>query len=494
MKTILLLLAFCVQMSLTLGHLWFTGLDPERTEITPLRFGNGANYVYKYSDGNFLKISCESNATCDEKDFKVFNASSGKVTQLNTTFEGNHKLDGSSLFCSCENLRNKTYHSIMLELKSDKVARPFFTGLNSERHKGEQYYYKEGEFLNIGCETEIPVETKRFMFYNLTLDRYRHLFHSRFQAVGDESLLGSRLHCVYENPEGAYIQIKIRFQNFKKISFAQLGRKMKTKKTDAAAVLTEKWTKVVKVEMHGEKDASIMPIISIEKVQYTEFSGTKASCVSTEYILPIDTKWELPRESLSFGDILGEGEFGRVLKAEYVRTADSRLPGVVAVKMLKEEHSDSDMTALVSEMEIMKMIGKHENVVNLLGCCTQDGPLCVVVEYASNGCLREFLNKHNPKCSPGGVSQLNERVLVQFALQVAKGMEFLVSRGCIHRDLAARNVLVSGDLTIKIADFGLARDVRDYAYYRKRSAGRLPVRWMAPESLENNYYTEHSDV
>ncbi|KAI8433425.1 hypothetical protein MSG28_015464 [Choristoneura fumiferana] len=65
---------------------------------------------------------------------------------------------------------------------------------------------------------------------------------------------------------------------------------------------------------------------------------------------------------------------------------------------------------------------------------------------------------------------------------------------CIHRDLAARNVLVSGDLTIKIADFGLARDVRDYAYYRKRSAGRLPVRWMAPESLENNYYTEHSDV
>ncbi|XP_073965378.1 fibroblast growth factor receptor 2-like [Choristoneura fumiferana] len=73
-------------------------------------------------------------------------------------------------------------------------------------------------------------------------------------------------------------------------------------------------------------------------------------------------------------------------------------------------------------------------------------------------------------------------------------MEFLVSRGCIHRDLAARNVLVSGDLTIKIADFGLARDVRDYAYYRKRSAGRLPVRWMAPESLENNYYTEHSDV
>lgn len=63
---------------------------------------------------------------------------------------------------------------------------------------------------------------------------------------------------------------------------------------------------------------------------------------------------------------------------------------------LSEDHSDADLIALVSEMEIMKMIGKHENIINLLGCCTQDGPFYVIVEYASNGCLREYLKKHRP--------------------------------------------------------------------------------------------------
>lgn len=52
------------------------------------------------------------------------------------------------------------------------------------------------------------------------------------------------------------------------------------------------------------------------------------------------------------------------------------------------------MMALVSEMEMMKMIGKHINIINLLGCCTQGGPLYVIVEYAPHGNLREFLRSH----------------------------------------------------------------------------------------------------
>lgn len=54
------------------------------------------------------------------------------------------------------------------------------------------------------------------------------------------------------------------------------------------------------------------------------------------------------------------------------------------------------MMALVSEMEMMKMIGKHVNIINLLGCCTQDGPLYVIVEYAPGGNLREYLRDHRP--------------------------------------------------------------------------------------------------
>ena len=62
-------------------------------------------------------------------------------------------------------------------------------------------------------------------------------------------------------------------------------------------------------------------------------------------------------------------------------------------------------------------------------------------------------------------------------------MEFLGSKKCIHRDLAARNVLVARDFVVKIADFGLARDVHNNDYYRKTGDGRLPVKWMAPETL-----------
>ncbi|CAH1731189.1 unnamed protein product [Aphis gossypii] len=172
----------------------------------------------------------------------------------------------------------------------------------------------------------------------------------------------------------------------------------------------------------------------------------------------------------------------------------------VAVKMLKDGHTDSDMIDLVSEMEIMKMIGKHLNIINLLGCCTQDGPLYVLMEFALHGNLRDFLRQHRPSSyyEPGIGENLKntlmEKDLLSFAHQVAKGMEYLSFRKCIHRDLAARNVLVNENLVMKISDFGLARDIQNQEYYRKTTDGKLPLKWMAPEALFLGVYTNQSDV
>jgi fibroblast growth factor receptor 2 len=60
--------------------------------------------------------------------------------------------------------------------------------------------------------------------------------------------------------------------------------------------------------------------------------------------------------------------------------------------------------------------------------------------------------------------------------------------------LAARNVLVTEDFVMKIADFGLARDIQNQEYYRKTTDGRLPLKWMAPEALSRGLYTIQSDV
>ncbi|EPY74694.1 fibroblast growth factor receptor 2 isoform 13 [Camelus ferus] len=166
-----------------------------------------------------------------------------------------------------------------------------------------------------------------------------------------------------------------------------------------------------------------------------------------------------------------------------------------------DDATEKDLSDLVSEMEMMKMIGKHKNIINLLGACTQDGPLYVIVEYASKGNLREYLRARRP---PGmeysydinrvPEEQMTFKDLVSCTYQLARGMEYLASQKCIHRDLAARNVLVTENNVMKIADFGLARDINNIDYYKKTTNGRLPVKWMAPEALFDRVYTHQSDV
>ncbi|XP_058523276.1 mast/stem cell growth factor receptor Kit isoform X2 [Ochotona princeps] len=84
--------------------------------------------------------------------------------------------------------------------------------------------------------------------------------------------------------------------------------------------------------------------------------------------------------------------------------------------------------------------------------------------------------------------------LLSFSYQVARGMAFLASKNCIHRDLAARNILLTHGRITKICDFGLARDIKNDSNYVVKGNARLPVKWMAPESIFNCVYTFESDV
>ncbi|XP_051902436.1 fibroblast growth factor receptor 4-like isoform X2 [Hippocampus zosterae] len=247
----------------------------------------------------------------------------------------------------------------------------------------------------------------------------------------------------------------------------------------------------------GKSSASLMRVARLSSSCSPMLAGVM------EFELPHDPDWEFPRDNLTLGKPLGEGCFGQVVRAEaYGINKDSPDQATtVAVKMLKDDATDKDLADLISEMELMKVMDKHKNIINLLGVCTQEGPLYVLVEYASKGSLREYLRARRP---PGmdytfdvtkvPEEQLTFKDLLSCAYQVARGMEYLASKRCIHRDLAARNVLVTEDNVMKIADFGLARGVHQIDYYKKTTNGRLPVKWMAPEALFDRVYTHQSDV
>ncbi|KAJ7371966.1 hypothetical protein OS493_021392 [Desmophyllum pertusum] len=83
--------------------------------------------------------------------------------------------------------------------------------------------------------------------------------------------------------------------------------------------------------------------------------------------------------------------------------------------------------------------------------------------------------------------------LKSFAWQIARGMSYLSEKGLVHRDLAARNVLVGHGKALKIADFGLMRQVY-HEVYKVQKQKKLPVKWMAPESLYKQIFTSKSDV
>uniref|UniRef100_A0A4W6CE05 receptor protein-tyrosine kinase n=1 Tax=Lates calcarifer TaxID=8187 RepID=A0A4W6CE05_LATCA len=216
-------------------------------------------------------------------------------------------------------------------------------------------------------------------------------------------------------------------------------------------------------------------------------------------------KWEFPRDRLKLGEPLGRGAFGQVVEAAAFGIEKATTCTTVAVKMLKEGATSSEYRALMSELKILIHIGHHLNVVNLLGACTKPGgPLMVIVEYCKHGNLSSYLKSKRGEYSPYKVNDvqgfssdddhLTMEDLISYSFQVAKGMEFLSSRKCIHRDLAARNILLSENNVVKICDFGLARDVyKDPDYVRKGDA-RLPLKWMAPETIFDRVYTTQSDV
>ncbi|CAG9862835.1 unnamed protein product [Phyllotreta striolata] len=205
-------------------------------------------------------------------------------------------------------------------------------------------------------------------------------------------------------------------------------------------------------------------------------------------------KWEMARERIVINRKLGEGAFGMVYGGEVELDSGGWSP--VAVKTLKVGSTTEDKLDFLSEAEVMKRF-EHKNIVKLIGVCTKDEPVYTVMEYMLYGDLKTYLlaRRHLVKSKDIDESEeVSPKRLTNVAMDVARGLSYLAEMKFVHRDIASRNCLVNDKRTVKIGDFGMTRAIFDNDYYKFTRRARLPVRWMAPESLALGVFTPSTDV
>ncbi|XP_052121655.1 tyrosine-protein kinase Dnt-like [Frankliniella occidentalis] len=186
-----------------------------------------------------------------------------------------------------------------------------------------------------------------------------------------------------------------------------------------------------------------------------------------------------------------EGTFGRVYRGSYAD--EEGVEQEVLVKTVTDHASQVQVSLLLQEG--MAMYGvSHKNVMSILGVSIEDhtAPF-LLYPLRNHQNLKRFLQKCK-LCPKGIAHSLTTQEVVDMALQITTGMQYLHRKRLLHRDLSARNCVVDDKLRVQITDNALARDLFPADYQCLGDNENRPVKWLAIESLSHKTFTTASDV
>jgi protein kinase len=175
-------------------------------------------------------------------------------------------------------------------------------------------------------------------------------------------------------------------------------------------------------------------------------------------------------------ELLGDGAFGTVRKCRDRETGE-----IVAIKEMKQRYATFDECLQLKEVKSLRKV-KHENVVRLLQVFRNNNRLYLVFECC-HGCLLKTIQEH--------IGPFSEPEIRSIISQVLQGLAYTHRMGFFHRDIKPENLLWSGDV-LKIADYGLAREIRSRPPYTEY----ISTRWYrAPEIvLRHDAYNSPVDI
>ncbi|CAF1657909.1 unnamed protein product, partial [Adineta ricciae] len=226
--------------------------------------------------------------------------------------------------------------------------------------------------------------------------------------------------------------------------------------------------------------ASVVPIHHSSEILSSQ-TDTDNDDINGDYADVLSSDYQIDRKQIHMIESLGNGQFGEVYRG--ILKTDQQIEINIAIKTCKMQDS-ATTDAFLEEAYVMQKF-EHPHIIKLIGVCTEQ-PVLLIMELARLGELRAYLVANR--------ADFDVITLVLYCQQLSSALAYLESKKFVHRDIAARNVLVSNHESVKLADFGLSRQLTlDNSYY-KASKGKLPIKWMAPESINFRRFTHLSDV